>query len=205
MRKGGGKAKGNGYEGKIAKLLTEYLTPLKFRRSQQSGAIVGGKNEKNLDQFSNEMKVLFISDVVPTNEAETPYTFRCCIETKFYKTPEHLDHLLGENNCIILKWFEESVVDAKKVNRLPVLIFKFNHTADYACVDGDVQLPPTVRHVVVIRSPAGLGFKARQVVLLKELLETPSWWFVNRITGQTELYDRKTNESKVDQGPSQDS
>ena len=64
------KAKGSGFEGHIGKVLAEHLPPLKFRRSQSSGAILGGENARFLEQFSNDAKCLFVGDVVPTNEAD---------------------------------------------------------------------------------------------------------------------------------------
>src|ERR1043165_849151 len=79
-----GKAKGSGFENSIAKLLSEKFKPLEFRRSQSSGAILGGKNHVFLHKFSEDAKALFIGDVVPTNEADVQraedWRFRFTIE-----------------------------------------------------------------------------------------------------------------------------
>jgi hypothetical protein len=179
-----GKKKGSGFEGAMAKLLTEKLAPLKFRRSQQSGAIVGGKNEHVLQQFGEDMKVLFVGDVVPSNESDLDVKFRFSVETKFYKTPEHLEHLLGQNNCIIMKWFEESVDDARKLNRLPILLFRFNHTSNYMCVDSAVELPNTCVNVLIVKTPA----RTVKIALLDDALKTPSWFLIDKKTGQCKLY-----------------
>ena len=69
MRPGGGKAKGNGFEGQIAKKLSTALAPLNFMRSPGSGARVGGKNfEKFGEMFGEEALAIFVADVVPINE-----------------------------------------------------------------------------------------------------------------------------------------
>lgn len=94
-KKVNGKAKGNGYENKIAKLLSSKFAPLKFRRSQSSGAILGGQNEKFLDQYSKEVKRAFIGDVVPTNESDPDVPdFVFSVECKFYKDVETLEQLV---------------------------------------------------------------------------------------------------------------
>ena len=70
-RKGiNGKKKGNNFEHHISKVLSDKLAPMQFRRSQSSGAILGGKNEKFMEHFSNDAMALFIGDVVPTNETD---------------------------------------------------------------------------------------------------------------------------------------
>jgi hypothetical protein len=89
------KRKGNSFEGHVGKKLEEALPPMKFRRSQSSGAILGGKNVKFAENFSEEMRVLFIGDITPTNEADVirdhGWKFKYALECKFYKSCDTLD------------------------------------------------------------------------------------------------------------------
>ena len=125
-----GKAKGNGFERGIANKLSTLLSPLEFRRSQSSGAILGGLNAKNLKKFSAGIQALFVGDVTPTNEtdvlASEGWSWRFTIECKSYKTVDNLQQLL--ENSKILAWFDQATDDAAKLNKEPMLIFKFNHT-----------------------------------------------------------------------------
>ena len=180
------KAKGSGYENTTAKLFSSTFSPLNFRRSQQSGAIVGGKNVKIIDTFSDDMKVLFVGDVVPTNESDCDFTFRFSIECKFYKDADSLDAFLGQKNCKVYAWYQEAVVDAAKLCRLPIVVFKFNHTADYICVGGDVELPHGVDYIKAVQDENNV-----KIALLKQVLETRDWWLVNKQTGQCMLYGGK--------------
>ena len=82
---GMGKAKGNGFEGKIAKSLSTALAPLTFIRSPGSGARVGGKNFETFGKmFGEEAMKIFVGDVVPTNEKDTNTIFYWSIECKSY-------------------------------------------------------------------------------------------------------------------------
>jgi len=95
MRPGGGKAKGNGFEGTVAKKLSAAL-PINFIRSPGSGARIGGKNFATVGALmGEEVMKLFNADVVPINEKEAGYTFRYSIECKFYATQDHFTSLVA--------------------------------------------------------------------------------------------------------------
>jgi hypothetical protein len=120
------KNKGNGFERKIANLLATNFPPLQFTRSQSSGAILGGKNISKLIHYSKEAAVLFTGDVVPTNEgSNTGLLFNFCIECKFYKNEDSLYSMLSGKSKIH-NWFKEVQIDARKIGKEPLLIFKFN-------------------------------------------------------------------------------
>lgn len=135
MRPGGGKSKGNGFEGLTAKKLSAALEPLNFIRSPGSGARVGGKNfEKFGALFGEEALALFTADVVPINEKKEGITFLHSVECKSYKTPDGFTSLVA-GSANVFKWFEESVVDAAKTDKNPILIFKWNNTPIFVAVD----------------------------------------------------------------------
>lgn len=121
------KGKGNGFENVLAKKLSVALAPLKFVRTQGSGARVGGKNFETIGQmFGEDALKLFVGDVVPANEGSVDLEFKHSIECKFYKTPDSFPSLVS-GTANVFKWMQEAEVDAAKINRSPVLIFKWNN------------------------------------------------------------------------------
>lgn len=178
-----GKKKGSGFENHISKLLSEKLDPLKFRRSQSSGAILGGENVKLIDQFSVDAKTLFIGDVVPTNEAdvfrEKGWKFKFTLECKFYQNPDRIDHLLDGSR--IIHWYDQAAADASKLGKQPLLIFKFNHTEIFCALDASYKLPDTVRKLITLHDPADsdgvlIYKKLVHVFTLEEALKDLEWW-----------------------------
>jgi len=161
------KSKGNGFENKIAKLLSEKLAPLTFVRSQGSGARVGGKNFETMGKmFGEDALKLFVGDIVPTNERDVDLDFRFSIECKFYKTAERMESLLT-GSSLIYGWMNEALNDAQKINRAGLVIFKFNNTKCYVAVDRFMQLP--VNNKITI-------LNGIQVCLLDDLLEQTHFW-----------------------------
>lgn len=160
------KKKGSGNERTIANLLSKHLAPMQFRKSESSGAIVGGKNFGTIGQkFSKEALTLFVGDVVPVNESEVGEIFRFVVEAKAYKEAERVHKLL--DTSIIYKWMEEIREDAKKVNKEPILIFKWNNTPYMAAVNQTIVLP--VDNLVAINN--GIQF-----CLLEDLLPIKDFW-----------------------------
>lgn len=165
------KQKGKSFESEIAKTLSSKFAPYQFKRVLHSGAILGGKNVVNISQYSEALANLFVGDVVCVNEFDHDKNFRFNIECKFYKTPETLDNFLGVVNSNLGKWFEESVVDSKKINKEPLLIVKWNRSSIY-CVTRDISLPSVddMDHVYISQ------FKLN-VFSFKEALIDNNWWF----------------------------
>lgn len=125
------KGKGNNFEGQVAKKLSDALTPLKFIRTPGSGARVGGKNFETLGQlFGEDALKLFVGDVVPVNEKENKVIFNFSVECKSYKTPDNFESLMS-GSANIFKWMRESIDDSNKTKKIPLLIFKWNHTPIY--------------------------------------------------------------------------
>ena len=175
MRAGGGKAKGNGFEGVVAKKLSESLSPLKFIRTQSSGARVGGKNFETLGQmFGADALKLFVGDVVPVNEKEAGVVFKHSIETKFYKTPDNFTALVA-GTANVFRWMIEAEEDAVKVGRSPLLIFKWNNTPIFTAVSG-IGIEPN-------RLELRKDGKSIYVTYLDDLLKYPQFWF-DRITSK---------------------
>jgi hypothetical protein len=160
------KRKGLGNERDIANLLSEYLDPLKFRKSENSGAIVGGKNFEILAQkFSKEALRLFIGDIVPLNESECNLKFRFVIEAKAYKDADKVHHLLNKESSIY-KWMDEARINAKKLDLEPMLIFKWNNTPRMVCVENHIDIP--TKYITLIDNT--------KITFLDDLLKYKNFW-----------------------------
>jgi len=170
MRPGGGKAKGNGFEGTIAKKLSAAL-PINFIRSPGSGARIGGKNFATVGALmGEEVMKLFNADVVPINEKEAGYTFRYSVECKAYATADNFTSLVS-GSANVFKWFEESVIDSAKIGREPILIFKWNHTPIFvATLSRDARW---VTPKLILGRP---GNRSLDIYELDDLLKTPEFW-----------------------------
>lgn len=164
------KQKGNSGERAICKLLSSALTPFKFIRAPGSGAYVGGLNfEKNSHLYSQEAMQMFVSDIVCSNEKEIGKKFRFVIESKSYKEAEKLEVLLnGKSN--IYKWLEEVRIDAEKIHKEGIVIFKWNNTPYYCAVHRQIPLP--VERILTL--PTG-----DKICHLLDLLAVPSFWEID--------------------------
>jgi hypothetical protein len=181
-----GRAKGAGFEGKLVKLFAEKFAPLQFRRSQSSGAIVGGQNEVNLSLFSEEAKILFVGDVVPSNEADIikaeGWRLRFTLEAKFYKEPDSFQSLFA--NSTIFSWFDQALTDSKKVkDREALLIFKWNHTPIFAAFETHIDPPGNMLPMMELNYNwkllnGDIEQRKLRIVPLDMLLEHPDWWKV---------------------------
>lgn len=179
MRPGGGKSKGNGFEGQIAKKLSVALAPLNFIRSPGSGARVGGKNfEKFGEMFGEDALKIFVADVVPINEKKEGLNFLHSIECKFYKTPDTFTQLVA-GTANVFKWFEESVEDAKKTNKNPILIFKWNNTPIFVAVNKnhercppDLQVKDAPFAMVDVNRKRSLS-----IFILDEIINDTTIWY----------------------------
>lgn len=128
------KSKGNRFELSIAKELSQYLAPLTFIRTPGSGARVGGVNFEKFGTLFGDVTKAFVGDVVCTNEESTGITLRFNLELKSYKASDSLVSMLSDK-ALLFAWLKESAVDAKKVSKSPLLIFKFNRTETMIAVD----------------------------------------------------------------------
>ena len=128
------KNKGNGFENKIAKELTNCLEPLTFIRTPGSGARVGGVNFGKFGKLFSGVMDVFTGDVICTNEKDNNVCFRFNLELKFYKECDNFNSLFS-GSAHVYAWLEESRIDAAKVGKTPLLIFKFNRTPTYVALD----------------------------------------------------------------------
>jgi hypothetical protein len=169
MKPGAGKRKGSNFEGQVAKKLSDGLSPLKFIRTQSSGARVGGKNFETLGKmFGDDALKLFVGDVVAVNEKESGVVFKYSIECKSYKSPDNFPALVSGNSNVF-KWMNEAVDDAKKVNREPLLVFKWNNTPIFTARTNHQQFP--------FRLTLSQAGNTLYISYLDELLKFQEFWY----------------------------
>jgi hypothetical protein len=176
LKPGMGKGKGNGFEGTIAKKLTAALQPLNFMRTPGSGARIGGKNFETLGKMLGEDALkIFVGDVVPVNERQEALVFRHVVECKFYATADNFTSL-ASGTANVWKWYEEVVIDAAKINKNPLLLFKWNHTPIFVATDelDSVHIP--LKPCFTLLS-YGTHPRALDIYYLDDLLKHPSFWY----------------------------
>lgn len=186
MRPGGGKSKGNGFEGTIAKTLSKALAPLNFIRTPGSGARVGGKNFETIGKmFGEDALKIFVGDVVPVNERQEGVSFKHSIECKFYATQDPFTSLVA-GTANVFKWFKEAVDDASKIDKSPMLIFKWNHTPIFVAIDTmDSKADYTIlttrgikpRLTLLQYGDAGARCYSLDLYYLDDLLPVQGFWF----------------------------
>ena len=88
---------------------------------------------------------MFVGDVCPINESECERKFRYVVECKFYKERENITAILNGKSSIYT-WMNEARVDAVKLNLEPILIFKYNNTPIFCCLDKSVSIPEGVTY-----------------------------------------------------------
>jgi hypothetical protein len=171
------KKKGSNFERTISGFLSKHLAPLNFKRTQQSGAITGGKNSRFNSNYSAEALSIFIGDICPINEAdvirETGYGFKFSLECKFYKDCDNLNHLF--TNTKIKGWFDQAMNDAAKIKKEPLLIFKFNHTETFCATNYKTldRLPNNLTCSMLLNLNNGVSIN---IFLLNEAILDLEWW-----------------------------
>ena len=112
---------------------------------------------------------MFVGDVCPINESECERKFKYVIECKFYKERENITAIMnGKSN--IYAWMNEARVDAAKLNLDPILIFKYNNTPIFCCLDKDIVLPDGVPYFTLINKD--------KVCELEALLQHKDFWLI---------------------------
>jgi hypothetical protein len=78
-------------------------------------------------------------------------------------------------NSNIFKWFEESVIDAAKTHKRPILIFKWNHTPIYVAIDNTA--PRALQSLDAPRLILSQESRSLGIFYLDDLLQDKSFWF----------------------------
>lgn len=112
------KHKGNNFERKIVKLLNEYTdNKFNFFRTPNSGA------------FASTHKLINYSGDIQT-EKDFDYSIECKSCKKFM-----FNDLFKNKKNLLDKWWTQADEEAKRVNKIPILIFTMNNDKIYTCFD----------------------------------------------------------------------
>ncbi len=112
------KQKGNRVELEIVKILEKRFGEGKFRRTPQSGSLVGGINKKKSENLDISQIDTLSSDII------CPPTFRFVIEVKGRKEASFWD--LFNESAELKQWLEQVETDASFVKKESMLIIKYN-------------------------------------------------------------------------------
>lgn len=114
------KKKGNRNELEFVKILNSTIGEGKniFSRTPSSGAWGGGENRERREDMNIEAKISLVSDVI------TPIDFKFVLEHKAYNNVSFWDLFNKSSNFI--DWTKQVESDAEFVNKLPMLIMKFD-------------------------------------------------------------------------------
>ena len=89
-----------------------------FVRNLGSGARFGGKNSAKVESLKDEHKLV--------GDISTPPDFKFVIECKHYKDSPTFRSALNEQISQWDGWLKQVETDAKSVNKLPMLVIKYN-------------------------------------------------------------------------------
>jgi hypothetical protein len=126
------KSKGNGYELKVSKFLSE-LFGLSFCRIPNSGAFVGGKNAHRKESLTKNQILLMRGDIL-VPECFPNYILEC----KFYKEFSFHQLFDPEYNIVLLdRWITEVEYDSQGKDDKWMLFIKINRKGEYVVFDKD--------------------------------------------------------------------
>ena len=119
-----GKAKGNGFERKIANLLStrfQAKTGIEsgFRRNPDSGSFFGGTNKKRTETYDLDYAVF--GDLI------CPKNFSYSIECKNYKSAPSFQSVINHKVTQWDTWLKQANQDAESSKKLLAMIVKYNN------------------------------------------------------------------------------
>ena len=180
-----GKAKGNGFERKIANLLSEtfkdYLGISNgFRRNPDSGSYFGGSNIDRTNTHSLDYAVF--GDLI------CPRHFKYSIECKHYKTAPSIQAIINQSVKQWDTWLEQAEQDSKASNKEFTLIVKYNN------VDELIFLKNTLHGFETI-----IKYKQYHIYKLSDFLTfNPDFYFTTQAqqsisaSGQSNIAEQET-------------
>ena len=130
MKAGGGKAKGSSYEREIAKKLSLWLTAGKRNDCIWRTSNSGG--QATVTKFDTQC-----GDLHAVRPEAQKFFDTFSLELKNYKA---LDILTFQSkNFILKKWWVQASTDAKRANKIPLLIVRINRRGDWLIFSESVR------------------------------------------------------------------
>lgn len=156
------KNKGNGFERKIANLLSDRFKAATgiekaFRRNADSGSFFGGSNVRRTETHDTG-KANFGDIIVPDN-------FKFSLECKHYKSAPSFAMILKQDCKEWDKWLDQANQDAKSSNKKMALVIKYNGIEEFVILGDALGLPTS------------MTYKGYSVVTLTTFLTLPDTQF----------------------------
>ncbi|MDR0675739.1 MAG: hypothetical protein LBF97_01710 [Elusimicrobiota bacterium] len=155
------KRKGKTFEDVIAKKFSDRFK-LPFKRNFGSGMILGGKNFKNQESFTEEQKLMLVSDIM------TPKIFKYSIECKSYNDISF--HSFFSDKSILNDFLNQCCSDAIKLNKDPMLIIHLNNKPTLVMIPEKESIE---------RLYLTIKYKGFNMLLLDDLLQMPNEYFLS--------------------------
>jgi hypothetical protein len=157
------KNKGNTFERKIAKMLSERFAEhtgieQAFRRNIDSGSFFGGSNQARTK--THDLEKASFGDII------APSDFVFNIECKHYKTPPTFVSILKQECGTLDKWIAQAETDSKSSGKRALIIAKFNNVPEMAILGDAGDVP---NH--------SMKYKDYVIVSLEELLKKGDSFF----------------------------
>jgi hypothetical protein len=167
-----GKSKGNGFERKIANVLSERFkehTGLEqsFRRNIDSGSFFGGGNQFRTQ--THDLSKASFGDIV------TPPGFKYSIECKFYKTAPGIKSLLNQDIKQWDEWLKQAEQDCTNSNQEMALIIKYNNVEEIVLLDNQKLTAKLAQ--ALINNDLPLRYKNYVIITLSHFLSLPNSFF----------------------------
>lgn len=126
------KNKGNGFERKLANLLSDRFKEKTgidkaFRRNADSGSFFGGTNKNRIGVYDTQ-KATFGDIIVPE-------TFTYSVECKHYKTAPSFSSLVKQDNKEWDKWIVQAAQDGVSSGKKMVVVVKYNNVEEIVILD----------------------------------------------------------------------
>lgn len=115
------KAKGNKFENDMVKLLNATYSTEEFKRTPNSGAMMGQTNWAKNQGLAEGVKRTLGSDLI------VPDTFPFAVECKHYKDDPNYAQIIKGPDTKLNHWLAECIYDAINLNLHPLLFFKTNN------------------------------------------------------------------------------
>ena len=112
------KTKGNKFENDIVKAFNELHGTEEFRRTPNSGAMMGRSNAAKFAGLSESVQRTLSSDII------TPEWFPFAVECKHYGDKPNYAAIIKEHDTTLDHWIGEAIFDAMNQDLHPMLCFK---------------------------------------------------------------------------------
>ncbi len=122
------KTKGNKFENDVVKAFNELHETEEFRRTPNSGAMMGQSNAAKFAGLSENVKRTLSSDII------TPEWYPFAIECKHYGDQPNYALIIKDNDTKLDHWLGESIFDAVNQNLHPMLCFKTDRKGAHVAI-----------------------------------------------------------------------